>query len=45
MTKPERRGRARIEQLKTEGRRTVMLLVSGAENKLRFVSLRFEDAK
>ena len=32
----------RVEELKKEGRRTVMLLVSGAENKLRFVSLRFE---
>ena len=36
---------ARIEELKSEGRRTVMLLVSGADNKLRFVSLRFEDAQ
>jgi serine protease Do len=36
---------ARIEQLKSEGRKTVMLLVSGAENKLRFVSLRLEDAQ
>ena len=34
---------ARIEELKSEGRRTVMLLVSGADKKLRFVSLRFED--
>jgi serine protease Do len=34
---------ARIEELKAEGRRTVMLLVSGEGNKLRFVSLRFED--
>jgi serine protease Do len=34
----------RIKELKTEGRRTVMLLVSGADDKLRFVSLRFEDA-
>jgi serine protease Do len=33
----------RIAELKAEGRRTVMLLVSGADNKLRFVSLRFED--
>ena len=33
----------RVEQLKSEGRRAVMFLVSGAENKLRFVSLRFED--
>jgi len=32
----------RIDELKTEGRRTVMLLVSGADKKLRFVSLRFE---
>lgn len=36
---------SRIEQLKTEGRRTVMLLVSGAEKKLRFISLRFEGAQ
>jgi len=36
---------ARIEELKSEGRRTVMLLVSGEDNKLRFVSLRFEDAQ
>ena len=36
---------ARIEELKSEGRRTVMLLVSGADNKLRFVSLRFEDGR
>ncbi len=35
---------ARIEELKSEGRRSVMLLVSGTDNKLRFVSLRFEDA-
>ncbi len=35
---------ARIEALKSEGRRTVMFLVSGADKKLRFVSLRFEDA-
>jgi serine protease Do len=35
---------ARMEELKKAGRRTVMLLVSGAENKLRFVSLRFEEA-
>jgi serine protease Do len=34
---------ARIEELKAEGRRTVMLLVSGEGNSLRFVSLRFED--
>ncbi|HEX2256851.1 MAG TPA: PDZ domain-containing protein, partial [Afifellaceae bacterium] len=34
---------ARVEQLKSEGRRTVMFLVSGAENKLRFVSLRLEE--
>jgi serine protease Do len=36
---------ARMEELKKAGRRTVMLLVSGAENKLRFVSLRFEEAE
>lgn len=36
---------ARIEELKSEGRRTVMFLVSGSENKLRFVSLRFEDTQ
>src|SRR5688500_11315562 len=35
----------RVEQLKSEGRRTVMFLVSGAENKLRFVSLRMEEAQ
>ncbi len=34
---------ARIEELRAEGRRTVMLLVSGEGNSLRFVSLRFED--
>jgi len=34
---------ARIEELKAEGRKTVMLLVSGEGNKLRFVSLRFAD--
>jgi serine protease Do len=34
---------ARIEELKAEGRRTVMLLLSGVGNKLRFVSLRFAD--
>jgi serine protease Do len=33
---------SRVEQLKSEGRRTVMLLVSGADNKQRFVSLRFD---
>ena len=33
----------RFEELKAEGRRTVMLLLSDADNKLRFVSLRFED--
>jgi serine protease Do len=33
----------RVEELKKEGRRTVMLLVSGAQNKLRFVSLRFAE--
>jgi serine protease Do len=36
---------ARVKQLKAEGRRTVMFLVSSAEDKLRFVSLRFEDAQ
>jgi len=36
---------ARIEQLKSEGRRTVMFLVSGADKNMRFVSLRFEDAQ
>jgi serine protease Do len=35
----------RVEELKKEGRRTVMLLVSGAQNKLRFVSLRFAEAQ
>ncbi len=34
---------ARIEELKAEGRRTVMLLVSGEDKKMRFVSLRFAD--
>jgi serine protease Do len=34
-----------LEKLKAEGRRTVMLLLSGAENKKRFVSLRFEEAQ
>ncbi len=34
---------ARVDKLKAEGRRSVMLLVSGAENKMRFVSLRFEE--
>jgi hypothetical protein len=36
--------RSRVEELKSAGRRTIMLLVSGTENKLRFVSLRFEEA-
>ncbi len=36
---------ARIEELKSEGRRTVMLLVSGEDNKLRFVSLRLDAAQ
>ena len=35
----------KIEALKKEGRRTVMLLVSGADKKLRFVSLKIADAK
>jgi serine protease Do len=35
---------AQLDRLKSEGRRTVMLLVSGADKKLRFVSLRFEEA-
>jgi len=35
---------ARLQELKAEGRRTAMLLVSGPDKKLRFVSLRFEDA-
>ena len=34
----------KIEELKKEGRRSVMLLVSGADRKLRFVSLRIEEA-
>jgi serine protease Do len=34
---------ARFDELKSEGRRTVMLLVSGAEKKLRFISLRFDE--
>ncbi|MGH6924940.1 MAG: Do family serine endopeptidase [Propylenella sp.] len=34
---------ARIEELRAEGRRTVMLLLSSEGNKLRHVSLRFED--
>jgi serine protease Do len=36
---------ARVQELKSEGRRTVMLLVAGAEKKMRFVSLRFEGAQ
>ena len=36
---------ARIAELKSQGRRTVMLLVSGEGNKLRFVSLRFDDTQ
>jgi serine protease Do len=36
---------AKIAQLKSEGRRTVMLLVSGADKKLRFVSLKIDAAK
>ena len=35
----------RIDELKKEGRRTVMLLVSGADKKLRFVSLRIEERR
>ena len=42
VTRPEQVLR-RFEELKAEGRRTVMLLLSDADNKLRFVSLRFED--
>jgi serine protease Do len=34
---------SRVEQLKSEGRRTVTLLVSSADNKQRFVSLRFDS--
>ncbi len=36
---------ARVQELKSEGRRTVMLLVAGSEKKMRFVSLRFEGAQ
>jgi serine protease Do len=36
---------ARIEELKKQGRKTAMLLVSGADKKLRFVSLKIEDTK
>jgi serine protease Do len=36
---------ARIAELKSQGRRTVMLLVAGEGNKLRFVSLRFDDTQ
>jgi serine protease Do len=36
---------ALVEELKEQGRRTVMFLLSGAEDKLRFVSLRFEEAQ
>lgn len=36
---------ARVDKLKLEGRRTVMLLISGEADKLRFVSLRFEEAQ
>jgi serine protease Do len=43
VTKPEEVV-ARIEELKSEGRRTVMFLVSGTDKKLRFVSLRIEEA-
>ena len=32
---------ARVEELKSEGRRTVMFLVTGSEKKMRFVSLAF----
>ena len=32
-----------VEQLQEQGRRTVLFLVSDAENKLRFVSFRFEE--
>jgi serine protease Do len=35
----------KIEKLKAEGRRTVMLLVSGADKKLRFVSLKIDQTK
>ena len=45
MCRRRTRSPTRVEELKSEGRRTVMFLVSGAENKLRFVSLRFEDAQ
>ncbi|MBA3518911.1 MAG: serine protease, partial [Rhizobiales bacterium] len=36
---------ARVDELKSEGRRTVMFLISGEADKLRFVSLRFEEAQ
>ena len=35
---------SRLEALKTEGRRRVMLLIAGAAQKLRFVSLNLGDA-
>jgi len=36
---------ARIDALKSEGRRTVMFLIADADDKMRFVSLRFSDAR
>jgi serine protease Do len=36
---------ARVDELKTQGRRSVMFLVSSAQSKLRFVSLRLEPAE
>jgi serine protease Do len=36
---------ARVDELKTQGRRSVMFLVSSAQSKLRFVSLRIEPAE
>jgi serine protease Do len=35
----------KVAKLKAEGRRTVMFLVSGADKKLRFVSLKIDDTK
>jgi serine protease Do len=36
---------ARVDALKSEGRRTVMFLMADADDKMRFVSLRFSDAR
>ena len=36
---------ARLNQLKSDGRRSALFLVSGAQNELRFVSMRFEEGQ